>query len=85
MKNDQAFDHLAGSIKQKQKKPIKPTDAQIVAQMKQFLCCQAGWKMYQFRGKSYDEIRLHYYTAYKRNSLFAPRGSEKEAEWIKRN
>ena len=41
--------------------------------------------MFQFKGMSNDEIRLHYYTHFRRNTTFAPKGSEKEAEWIKRH
>ena len=85
MITDQAFDHVTDKIKKKQKRKRKPTEAQIIAEMKQYLCKQAGWKMHQFKGMSYDEVRLHYYTAYKRNSVFCARGSKEEAEWIKRN
>ena len=85
MKNDQTLDYLTSSIKKNQKKPRKPTEAQMIAQMKQSRCKQAGWKMYQFKGMSYAEIKFKYFTAYRRNTQFAPMGSEKEAEWIKRH
>ena len=82
MINDQAFDYVAGVIRGKQKRKRKLTEAQVIAQMKQYLCKQAGWKMNQFQGMSYDEIRLRYYTTFRRNSLFAAIGSKEEAEWI---
>ena len=41
--------------------------------------------MNQFQGMSYDEIRLRYYTAYRRNSICRAIGSKEEAEWIKSN
>ena len=84
MKNDQAFVHLTSSIRKK-KKPRKPTEAHIIAQMKQYLIHQDNWKMAQLKGNSYAEIKLHYYSAYRKNTLFAPIGSEKEAGFIKRH
>ena len=42
MKNDQALDHMVSSIKKGQKKPMKPTKAQVIAEMKSFLCMQEG-------------------------------------------
>ena len=84
MITDQASDYLTDEIKKKQKRKRKATEAQMIAEMKQYLCKQAGWKMHQFKGMPYDEVRLHYFTAYKRNSVFCARGSKEEAEWIKK-
>ena len=78
MKNDQALDDMISSIKKGQKRPRKPSQAQVIAGMKKFLCMQAGWKMTQLKGKSYKEIQVLYYRAFRRNKDFIPMNSEEE-------
>ena len=78
MKNDHALDYLTNSIKKGQKRPRKPTKAQVNSQMKKYLCNQDNWKMNQLKGKSYDEVRLLYYTAYRKDKVFVPMGSEED-------
>ena len=78
MKNDQALDDMISSIKKGQKRPRKASQAQVIARMKKFLCMQAGWKMTQLKGKSYKEIQVLYYRAFRRNKDFIPMNSEEE-------
>lgn len=61
MKNDQAFDHIIGSIKKRQKNPRQPTLAQITADMKKYCCHVGGWKMSQFKRKTHEEVAVIYY------------------------
>ena len=72
MKNDQALDDMISSIKKGQKRPRKPSQAQVIAEMKKFLCTQAGWKMTQLKGKRYEELQALYYKAFRRNKYFIP-------------
>ena len=39
---------------------------------------QAGWKMTQLKGKSYEEIQVVYYRAFRRNKDFIPMDSQEE-------
>ena len=78
MKNDQAIDEMISSIKKGQKRSRKPSQAQVIAGMKKFLCMQAGWKMTQLKGKNYEEIQVLYYRAFRRNKYFIPMDSQEE-------
>ena len=57
----------------------------LIAQMKQWLCFQESWKMFQFKGLTHDQIKLEYFIQYRRNTQFLSRGPEEEAEWDKRH
>ena len=66
------------SVKKGHKRPRKPFQAQVIAGMKKFVCMQAGWKMTQLKGKSYKEIQVLYYRAFRRNKDFVLMDSEEE-------
>ena len=46
--------------------------------MKKFLYMQFGWKMTQLKGKSYEEIQVLYYRAFRRNKDFIPMDCQEE-------
>ena len=80
----EASELMVGNYQGKQKKrKRKPTEAQLIKQMKLYLCAQCGWKMHQFKGMAHDAIRLHYYSGYKMNKMFIPMGSKEEENWKK--
>ena len=53
--------------------------------MKKYLCHVGGWKMYQLKGKPYEEIQRLYYQEYRRDKDFLPMHSEAEAKRYKRS
>ena len=85
IENEKALQYVMDSVKKNQKKPRQSTKAQVIAEMKRYCCNVGGWKMAQFKGKSHDEVEGIYYREYSRDKNYAPMGSEKEAEFIKRH
>lgn len=83
VKNNQAFDSIVDTIKNTQKKPRQLSQAQVIGGMKKYLCHVGGWKMYQLKGKSYEEIQRLYYQEYRRDKDFLPMHSEAEAKRYK--
>ena len=53
--------------------------------MKKYLCHVGGWKMYQLKGKSPEEIERLYYREFRKDKDFLPMHSEAEAKRYKRS
>ncbi|WP_254486045.1 hypothetical protein, partial [Salmonella enterica] len=47
MKNNQALQDAIVSVKKGQKKPRRPTKAQVISMMKDYCCKLGGWKRHQ--------------------------------------